>query len=226
MSNKLKGALKTKYDAESGKYEIGIDEAGRGPMYGPVYAAAVVLPSEGEFKHGNMKDSKRFYSERKINAVAEYIKENAIAWGVGVSTAREIDSLNIRRATHIAMHKAIKIVQDKLGKDKTYLLIDGNDFTPRMHFVGNELEQEEYRCIEGGDDKYTSIAAASILARVERNSYIARKCEENPELEERYGILKNKGYGTVVHLEGIRKYGITDEHRRTFGICRNFAKTK
>ena len=224
MSKKTKTPLKTRYDAESGLFEVGIDEAGRGPMYGPVYAAAVVLPPEGEFKHSDMKDSKKFHSEKKIKAVAEYIKENAIAWGVGVSTAADIDTLNIRRATHRAMHNAIKIVQEKLGDDsETFLLVDGNDFTPHLRLVGNIMVPDQFRCIEGGDDKYTAIAAASILAKVERDAYIVRKCEEDPQLQEKYGILKNKGYGTAVHMEGIRTHGITDEHRKTFGICREFA---
>ena len=161
---------------------------------------------------------------RECTFYREYIKENAIAWGVGVATAHEIDTLNIRQATHKAMHIAIKIVQEKLGDNSnTFLLVDGNDFTPHLRVVDNMMVPDRFTCIEGGDDKYTAIAAASILAKVERDAYIVKKCEQDPQLQERYGIFKNKGYGTAAHMEGIRAYGITDEHRKTFGICRDFA---
>ena len=205
--------------------EVGIDEAGRGPMFGRVYAAAVVLPKDDTYKHKDMKDSKRFHSERKINAVAEYIKENAVAWAVGYSEASEIDEYNIRIATHKAMHKAIEQVMDKIALNygNTHLLVDGNDFTPIMRMHEGMFVPIRYTTIEQGDNKVTNIAAASILAKVERDKYISAICQENPVLDERYGLLKNKGYGTAQHMQGIKDHGISEFHRKTFGICRQYA---
>lgn len=204
-------------------YEIGIDEAGRGPMFGRVYAAAVILPKNDSFKHELMKDSKKFHSHKKIKETAEYIKENCVAWAVEYSTEREIDMYNIRKATHMAMHKAVLKVFEKIGDKNIQLLVDGNDFTDLTMFQNNALVSVPYICIEGGDNKYTSIAAASILAKVSRDEYIDEICGKHPELVERYGINKNKGYGTKIHMEGIQKYGITEFHRKTFGICRNYS---
>ena len=203
--------------------EIGIDEAGRGPMFGRVYAAAVVLPRDGDYKHEDMKDSKRFHSEKKINAVADYIKDNALAYGVAYATSEEIDRLNIRNATHMAMHAAIRTAMATLEGKTFHLLVDGNDFKPLMVMDGSMLTPVRHTCIEGGDNKFTSIAAASILAKVERDKYVAEVCAADPTLDERYGLLKNKGYGTQQHMDGIRKHGVAAEHRRSFGICRQFA---
>jgi ribonuclease HII len=206
--------------------EIGIDEAGRGPMFGRVYAAAVVLPKDNSFRHELMKDSKKFHSVKKIQEAAEYIKQNSIAWCVEYSTEKEIDLFNIRKATHMAMHKAVLKVIEKIGRNKEYhLLVDGNDFTDltMLQDVSNCLISIPYTCIEGGDNKYSSIAAASILAKVSRDEYINEMCDMNLELEERYGIRKNKGYGTKNHMEGIQKYGITEYHRKTFGVCRKYS---
>lgn len=200
--------------------EIGIDEAGRGPMFGPVYAGAVLLPRDDSFDHSRMKDSKKFHSEKKIREAAEYIKDNATAWAVGSCTAEEIDKLNIRNATHTAMHRAVKQVMDKMGAGNYHLLVDGRDFKQMMTFSDGMLMPVRYTCFEGGDNKYTSIAAASILAKVERDTHIAALCAEDAELDELYGIGKNKGYGTKVHLDGIGLYGITRHHRKTFGACK------
>ena len=206
--------------------EIGIDEAGRGPMFGRVYAAAVVLPKDNSFRHELMKDSKKFHSVKKIQEAAEYIKQHSVAWCVEYSTEKDIDRFNIRKATHMAMHKAVLKVIEKIGRNKEYhLLVDGNDFTDltMLQDVSNCLISIPYTCIEGGDNKYSSIAAASILAKVSRDEYINEMCDMNPELEERYGIRKNKGYGTKNHMEGIQKYGITEYHRKTFGVCRKYS---
>jgi len=203
--------------------EIGVDEAGRGPMFGRVYAAAVILPKTDDYRHDLMKDSKKFSSERKIKEVAEYIKKNAICWSVRYSTEEDIDKYNIRVATHKAMHKAINDVIKEYGMSKDYhLLVDGNDFTNLVYFNTKMFVDCKYTCVKGGDNVYTSIAAASILAKVERDRYIQELCEENPELIERYDIGKNKGYGTKKHIEGIKTYGITPYHRKTFGICKNY----
>jgi ribonuclease HII len=192
-------------------------------MLGRVYAGAVILPkSAEEFNHFWMKDSKKFHSEKKIREVARYIKEKSIAWAVAYSDEREIDAINIRNSTHQAMHKAIKdvLIQkvEHMNKE-TLLLIDGNDFTP---FLQNN-EKIPHVCIEGGDNAYSCIAAASILAKVARDDYIAELCTEHPNLITHYDLLKNKGYGTKKHMDGIKQYGISPFHRKTFGICRDFA---
>ena len=215
--------LAKRFDEDDEHIEIGVDEAGRGPMLGRVYSAAVVLPKEGDYRHELMKDSKRFTSDKKIREVAAYIKEHALAWGVGYATEQDIDKLNIRQATFQAMHSAIKQVveQRSLTSANSRLLVDGNDFKAYTSMDPSAgIVQLPHVCIEGGDNKYTSIAAASILAKVARDDYIADICTEDPTLDERYGIMKNKGYGTKAHMEGIAKHGITIHHRKTFGSCR------
>ena len=213
--------LNVSYYNDDNIIEIGIDEVGRGPMFGRVYTAAVILPKEG-FDHSKMKDSKKFHSKKKINEVSEYIKENAIAWSIQWEDEKVIDKINIRNATHSAMHKAIKEIYDK-ENDKNYvLLVDGNDFKPYIVIKENILEQVSHDCIEGGDNKYTSIAAASILAKVARDAYIDELCVLNPELIEKYDLSNNKGYGTKKHMDGISEHGITEWHRRSFGICKTF----
>jgi len=222
-----KGPIKTTvlnkyFNAEANEIEIGVDEAGRGPMLGRVYTAAVVLPKDDSFNHSLMKDSKKFHSKKKIQEAADYIKANALYWHVAYSDERIIEDINIRNATHKAMHESIKGVLGKIGETTMHihLLIDGNDFKPCI-ILNNELSftQIPHTCIEGGDNLYTAIAAASILAKVGRDLYIEELCEKEPILDERYGLLKNKGYGTKIHMDGIKKYGITTYHRKTFGIC-------
>jgi len=222
--------LKKFYHSEANIIEIGADEAGRGPMFGRVYAGAVVLPKDDSFDHYKMKDSKKFTSKnpKKIQEVADYIKANAIAWAVEYEDERVIDDINILQATQSAMHKAIRSVLRQikdLDINNLFLLIDGNYFKQLTIFnkSNNRIENAKFETIEGGDNKFTSIAAASILAKVERDKYIEELCVENPELVEKYGIDSNKGYGSKTHMDGIRKYGITKWHRRTFGLCKEFA---
>jgi ribonuclease HII len=222
--------LKQLFDPDTTIIEIGIDEAGRGPMFGRVYAGVAVLPKDDSFDHSQMKDSKKFHSKKKIEQVAEYIKENAIAWAVEYEDEQTIDEINILQATQSAMHKGIKNVLSQLSKltdinyDKILLLVDGNYFKPFTILNKNKtkLETIKYQMVEGGDNKYTSIAAASILAKVERDTYIDKLCEENPELIEHYGIDSNKGYGSKKHMDGIKQHGITKWHRKTFGICKEY----
>ena len=216
--------------------EIGADEAGRGPMLGRVYSGAVILPKDDSFDHFKMKDSKKFTSKnpKKIQEVAEYIKQHAICWAVEYEDERVIDEINILQATQSAMHKAIKSVIRQLEQledvsvgqnyNNLLLLIDGNYFKQLtiLNKGKTKLVHINYETVEGGDNKFTSIAAASILAKVERDKYIHELCEENPELIERYGIDSNKGYGSKKHMDGIKTYGITKWHRRTFGICKTF----
>lgn len=230
--------LLKKYYHELATLEIGADEVGRGPMLGRVYSGAVILPKDDSFDHFKMKDSKKFTSKnpKKIQEVSEYIKEHAIAWAVEYEDEKVIDAINILQATQSAMHKAIKNVIKQLEQkqsehvslgsnyDNLLLLIDGNYFKQLtiLNHGKTKLVHINYETIEGGDNKYTAIAAASILAKVERDKYIHELCVENPELVERYGIDSNKGYGSKVHMDGIIKYGITKWHRRTFGLCKNY----
>lgn len=216
--------LSTCYN-ESNTFEIGIDEAGRGPLFGRLYVAAAILPKGGDFHHDWMKDSKKFHSKKKIKEVCEYIKSNALVWSVQYIEHDIVDSVNIRNAVHQGMHNAVKDILSKpsYNYQNTFLLIDGNHFKPYCVYdeTSEQLKSIPFETIEGGDNKYTSIAAASILAKVARDEYIENLCETYPQLEERYKIGKNKGYGTRDHLQGICEYGISQWHRKTYGQCRD-----
>lgn len=216
--------LSTCYN-ESNTFEIGIDEAGRGPLFGRLYVAAAILPKGGDFHHDWMKDSKKFHSKKKIKEVCEYIKSNALVWSVQYIEHDIVDSVNIRNAVHQGMHNAVKDILSKpsYNYQNTFLLIDGNHFKPYCVYdeTSEQLKSIPFETIEGGDNKYTSIAAASILAKVARDEYIENLCETYPQLEERYKIGKNKGYGTRDHLQGIYEYGISQWHRKTYGQCRD-----
>jgi ribonuclease HII len=219
--------LKKWYLEDKETYEIGVDEVGRGPLFGRVYAAAVILPKDDDFNYLLMKDSKRFHSKKKIVEVANYIKEKAIAWSVSYEDEKSIDEINILQATQKAMHTSIKnIIQKKINlndeKSNFQLLVDGNYFHPFKIISNNKCDFIPHVCIEGGDNKYCSIAAASILAKVVRDEYIDDLVAKNPDLSEKYGIDSNKGYGAKKHMEGIKLYGITQWHRKTFGICKSF----
>ena len=197
--------------------EIGIDEVGRGPMFGRVYTAAVVLPKNNDYKHELMKDSKKFTSEKKLIETANYIKQNAIYYSITYEDEKSIDLNNIKEATHLSMHKSIKNIPNYYN---SLLLVDGINFKPLTYFKDNIINEVNHICIEKGDSKYTAIAAASILAKVERDAYINDLCEKNKFLVEYYDLKKNKGYGTKKHMEGIVKYGISEMHRKTFGVCK------
>ena len=216
------------FENENNIYEIGTDEAGRGPLFGRVYASAVILPNNQNFKYELMKDSKKFTSDKKLEYTAEYIKKNAIKWAVSYCDENEIDKYNIRKATHIAMHKAIHNVINELSNNELsnelnyFILVDGNDFTEMTILNNGTLNTIDYICIKGGDNLYSSIAAASILAKYERDKYIYELCNTYPELHEKYYLKNNKGYATKKHIEGIIKHGISKYHRKTFGICKNY----
>jgi len=218
-----KYGLSTYYN-EGDTYEIGVDEAGRGPLFGPVYTAAVVLPKDNTFNHELMRDSKKITSKKKIKELAEYIKANAITWSVQWEDEKMIDKINIRQCVLTSMHKAIKQCIVDLNTHQVQLLIDGNDFKPFTYIENDQIEYCSHVTIKGGDNLYTSIAAASILAKVSRDEFITKLCGDHPELEERYGIASNKGYGARRHMDGILEHGITQWHRKTYGICKNYVK--
>jgi ribonuclease HII len=228
--------LKSCHNADEQIIEIGVDEAGRGPLFGRVYTAAVILPKDDSFDYSKVKDSKKFHSKKKIEEAAEYVKENALAWHVSFEDEKTIDEMNILQATQLSMHNSIigtRKMYNKISKErekvekKDYnfsLLIDGNYFNPITSFnkETNKIETVPYMTVEGGDNKYASIAAASILAKVYRDKYIEELCEQNPELSEHYGIDSNKGYGAKRHLDGIKEHGITIWHRRSFAPCKHY----
>ena len=225
--------LKTCYNEDDNIYEIGVDESGRGPLFGRVYTAAVILPKHNIFDHSQIKDSKKFHSKKKIEEVAEYIKNNALAWYVSFEDEQTIDTINILQATQKSMHTSILETIKKCNKtlkaqnkiefhDYSYhLLIDGNYFN-RITYSNKPTSTIPFTTIEGGDNKYSAIAAASILAKVERDKYIAVLCQENPDLIDKYCLDSNKGYGAKKHIDGIKEHGITIWHRRSFGICKQY----
>ena len=180
------------------KIEAGVDEAGRGALAGPVVAAAVILPKDFYYEHIN--DSK-LLSKRKRFLCEYYIKKEAVKYTIGVATNKEIDQMNILNASFLAMHKAIK----KLKKEAELLLIDGNRFNPIPEIL--------HKCIVKGDQKYLSIAAASILAKNHRDRIMSTLDKENL-----YNWKKNKGYPTKEHKELIRKNGISNYHRKSFQL--------
>ena len=197
---------------KNNKLEIGIDEAGRGPFLGPVYAAAVIWGDAPE--NDLIKDSKKLSKKKRKEAV-KWIQENVKSYGVGYSTNEEIDNLGIIGATRKAMVSAVNNLEN-INQNFYNVLIDGigwkkNDFD----FNVNNFEIE---AIVKGDDKYRNIAAASILAKDAHDFHIERLCEEDEELNIKYDILNNKGYGTKKHIEGIKKHGLCQFHRQSFNI--------
>lgn len=216
------------YDSSQQRYELSIDEAGRGCLFGRVYIACVVLPKDPEqFSGKDIKDSKKFTSKKKLNDAAEYIKQHALAWHVAYMDEKMIDDVNILSAVMRGMHDCIgetmRKVVAKTGCDHSLgdfmAVIDGNYFAP---YIGYDKSAEcmaniKHVTIEQGDAKYMAIAAASILAKTARDNYVLEMCEKYPELSLRYGLEKNMGYGTKLHLAGIQEHGITQWHRRTFG---------
>ena len=238
VKEKPQNILKGYHNEDDKIIEIGVDEVGRGPLFGRVYTAAVILPKDDNFDFSKVKDSKKFYSKKKLEEASEYVKNNALAWHVSYEDEKKIDEINILQATQLSMHNSINEVSKKYDKQmkdtgikdigiKDYsfsLLIDGNYFKP-LTFLNkktNKIESFPYITVEGGDNKYASIAAASILAKVERDKYIDELCEQNPTLSEYYGIDSNKGYGAKRHMDGIKEHGITIWHRRSFAPCKNY----
>ena len=196
--------------------EAGVDEAGRGPLFGRLYIGTAILPQDKSFNHSLMRDSKKL-SERKRLIAYDYIREYAIDYATYFVEPSDIDADNIYTSTLNGMHKVL----DKLLVQPEHILVDGSSFIPYHRKLDGK--QIRHLCITGGDDKYTPIAAASILAKVERDQYIQKLCEQQPILDEYYHLSSNKGYGTAQHMEGIKKYGIVSQHRKSFGICKQFA---
>jgi ribonuclease HII len=179
--------------------EAGCDEAGRGCLAGPVFAAAVILPED--FEHQLLNDSKQLSEDVRYELRIE-IEQKATAWAVASVDNLEIDQINILNASFLAMHRAI----EQLKMAPRFLIIDGNRF--------NKYRDTPHQCIIEGDAKYLSIAAASILAKTYRDDYMKQIAAEHPE----YDWHKNKGYPTIKHRETVLKIGYTPYHRRTFRV--------
>ncbi len=180
------------------KTVCGIDEAGRGPLAGPVYAAAVILPTGLEIE--GLNDSKKL-SEKKREQLFPIICEKAIAYSIGIATEKEIDEINILNATFLAMKRAV----EGLSVKPDYALVDGN----RYPKISNDIKEE---VVVKGDAKSMSIAAASILAKVSRDRFMLEVTKEYPQ----YCFEQHKGYGTKLHYEKILEYGPSPIHRMTF----------
>ena len=179
--------------------EAGCDEAGRGCLAGPVFAAAVILPDK--FYHRLLNDSKQVPEQNRYK-LRKVIEKKAIAFAVGVVDNYEIDSINILNASFKAMHLAL----EKLQQEPQLLLIDGNRF--------NRYKELRHQCIVEGDAKYSAIAAASILAKTYRDDYMRQLHQEFPH----YGWYNNKGYATKEHCKAIEEFGLCKYHRKSFDI--------
>ena len=179
--------------------EAGCDEAGRGPLAGPVFAAAVILPKD--FHHPLLNDSKKM-TEKSRDILRPIIEREAVAWAVEEVSAEEIDTINILNASITGMQRAVL----KLDVKPDFLLIDGNRFKP--------MKEYEHLCVVKGDGKYTSIAAASVLAKTYRDEYMRKLAQEYPQ----YGWERNMGYPTKEHVEAIIKHGYTPHHRKSFHL--------
>lgn len=175
----------------------GIDEAGRGPLCGPVYAAAVILPPDVEI--AGLNDSKKI-SEKKREQLFDVICETAIAYGVGYATVEEIERFNILNATYLAMKRAYEAA----GMSADLVLVDGNRLPPDI--------PAKMRYVIKGDAQSASIAAASILAKVSRDRALYDLDKQYPQ----YGFAKHKGYGTAAHYDALREFGVSPVHRRSF----------
>lgn len=187
---------------EAGRLEAGCDEAGRGPLAGPVYAAAVILPPD--FHHPLLNDSKQL-SEKHRDLLRPIIEKEALAWAVEAVSAEEIDKLNILWASVTGMQRAVL----RLDPQPAFLLIDGNKFRPFDRFGFND-----YRTVVHGDATFASIAAASVLAKTYRDEYMRKLALEYPQ----YGWDRNMGYPTAEHIEAIRRFGYTPWHRKSFHV--------
>lgn len=189
-------SIENEYRARGYNIICGIDEAGRGPLAGPVYAAAVILPPDCVID--GLNDSKKL-TEKKREKLFDEIKEKALAYGIASADEKEIDEINILNATFLAMKRAV----DSLSVKPDLALVDGNQ---KPHTGIEEVT------VVKGDAKSMSIAAASVLAKVSRDRFMLETAKEYPQ----YEFERHKGYGTKLHYEKIAQYGVCEIHRRTF----------
>jgi ribonuclease HII len=183
------------------KIEVGLDEVGRGCLAGPVVTAAVILPQD--FNHELIRDSKKL-TELQRNKAYDIILENAIAWSCRGGSVKQIDKYNINEATFIAMHKCLDELSIEEDVKFDHILVDGNQF--------KSYGDVEHTCVTKGDNTYTCIAAAAIIAKVRRDEYMRKVCDIYPE----YGFSSHKGYGTQKHIQSIKEHGPIWLHRKKF----------
>lgn len=196
----------------------GLDEAGRGAFFGPVYTAIVIIGNNKDdvekFKQKALdakiviRDSKKM-TERQRNKARRFIEENVLAYAVEYQDNTNIDTNGILKSTMRCFNDSVR----KLEPTPTFLYVDGNYFI-------NENTNIPFECIEQGDDKIVEIACASILAKTYRDEFIVQFCNDNPEYDEKYCLKRNKGYGTIHHRNGLTKHGLSIYHRKTF--CKKF----
>jgi len=197
---------------EDSAIEVGIDEAGRGCFWGPLFAAAVIwvdeatMTEEQKVLSGMIRDSKKI-SEKRRTAIAEGIKKHARGWGVGCVSAAELQELGVTKGNQLAFTRAL----EDLHQLPERILIDGciSIYDHPWAMIPQIVEPE-------GDGTYIAVAAASILAKTGRDTYVLSACKETPSLNERYGLISNKGYGTLKHRQGILDHGVTEHHRPQF----------
>ena len=199
--------------------QVGVDEAGKGCMIGPVFAGAVIW--DPAVPPLDVKDSKKL-SRKKRAVVRKYIEDHALAYGVGSASCEEIDTVNISQATYLAMHRALDALSEKRLASASFpsfdedadaspfdrILVDGNLFKPYRCMP--------HTCVVGGDNKYVCIAAASILAKENHDDWIT----EHFAHDTRYDLMNNKGYGTKTHMKGLGEHGLCEHHRRSY--CKKF----
>lgn len=196
--------------------ELGIDEAGRGPLWGPLVAAAVLWPPESEWteRHRELapkiQDSKKISAKKRVG-ICKDIQELAMAWGIGIVSAEEIDTFGATKANCLAFRRAVdNLLEKQEGLGKRRLLIDG------ILSIYRKKEDEEEETLIDGDALYLSIAAASIVAKEVHDQWVVDWCKENIAEAAKYDLLNCKGYGTAKHRAGVLKHGYTDLHRRLY----------
>ena len=199
---------------EKDDIEVGLDEAGRGCLFGPVCVAGVIWLNEDPENSIVIKDSKKCSEKHRLKCY-DYIKENAIDYSIKMIDHETIDKENILKCSLDGMHLCLDELSER--NKFTSILVDGNHFN--SYYSKEQDDFIENECIIKGDNIYKSIAAASILAKTFRDNYILELVEQYPELK-KYGIEKNKGYGTKQHMDAIKEYGITQWHRTSFSPCK------
>jgi ribonuclease HII len=198
--------------------ECGIDEVGRGSLFGRLYTGAVILPLDKDdlFDHGaslkQIKDSKKL-SKRRRDILYDYVKEIAIDWTTDFAEAGEIDELNVLHADMASMRRALAKLEFTPGR----VIVDGDRWYPS----DVDHADTDYICVPQADAKYIHVACASIIAKVEHDRWISEICAQNPIFDTNYGLLSNMGYGTAVHMKGLKEHGATAYHRRSFKPVRD-----
>jgi len=210
MSSKIITLMLYNHVSNKDKLIAGLDESGQGPLFGRVYGAAVILNPDVEL-HASLNDSKKM-TPKKRQIVRDWIEENALDYQVCWRDEKRIDDVNILNAKMEAWHEAVS----KLNVEPELLLVDGTQFKPYWNVSGDEDYFIPYQTIIGGDAEYAAIAAASVLAKEYHDQYITELCQSLPELEQKYHLCSNKGYGTAYHMWAISEYGPSPYHRKSF----------